>query len=66
MANAIKIMPHNRDAEMALLGCLLIDNDIAADLLEKLSEDDFYIESHKLVLRAMQIVFNNRIYSEFF
>ena len=40
-------MPYNRDAEMALLGCLLIDNDIAAELVEKLGEDDFYQESHK-------------------
>ncbi|MBQ9728333.1 MAG: replicative DNA helicase [Clostridia bacterium] len=60
MANEINAMPYNRDAEMALLGCLLIDNDIAAELVEKLSEEDFYQESHKYVLRAMQRVFNNR------
>ena len=44
MATAINTMPYNRDAEMALLGCLLIDNDIVAELVEKLSEDDFYQE----------------------
>ena len=60
MANEMNAMPYNRDAEMALLGCLLIDNDIASELVEKLSEDDFYQESHKYVLRAMQRVFNNR------
>ena len=53
-------MPYNRDAEMALLGCLLIDNDIAAELVEKLTEDDFYQESHKFIIRAMQTVFNDR------
>ena len=60
MATAINTMPYNRDAEMALLGCLLIDNDIVAELVEKLSEDDFYQESHKYILRAMQRVFNSR------
>ena len=60
MATAINTMPYNRDAEMALLGCLLIDTEIAADLVEKLSEDDFYQESHKYILRAMQRVFNDR------
>ena len=60
MAAEINTMPYNRDAEMALLGCLLIDNDIAAELVEKLTEDDFYQESHKFIIRAMQTVFNDR------
>ena len=60
MATPVNTMPYNRDAEMALLGCLLIDSEIASEILEKLTEDDFYQESHKYVLRAMQRVFNNR------
>ena len=60
MATSVNTMPYNRDAEMALLGCFLIDNEIASELVEKLTEDDFYQESHKYVLRAMQTVFNNR------
>ncbi len=60
MATDVNTMPHNRDAEMALLGCLLMDNDIAVELVEKLSEEDFYQESHKYILRAMQEVFSAR------
>ncbi|MBO5737700.1 MAG: replicative DNA helicase, partial [Clostridia bacterium] len=60
MANEINTMPYNRDAEMALLGCLLIDTDIASELVDKLTEDDFYQESHKYILRAMHRVFNSR------
>ena len=60
MANEINTMPYNRDAEMALLGCLLIDTDIAGELVDKLTEDDFYQESHKYILRAMRRAFNNR------
>jgi replicative DNA helicase len=60
MANAVNTMPYNRDAEMALLGCLLIDNEIAAELVEKLSEEDFYQEAHQHVIRAMKRVFAGR------
>ncbi len=60
MENSINTMPYNRDAEMALLGCLLIDNEIASDIVEKLSEDDFYLDTHKYILHAMQKVFNDR------
>ena len=60
MANEMNTMPYNRDAEMALLGCLLIDNEIAADIVDSLTEDDFYQESHKYILRAMKRVYNDR------
>ena len=60
MATTANTMPYNRDAEMALLGCLLIDNEIAADIVDSLTEDDFYQESHKYILRAMKRVYNDR------
>jgi replicative DNA helicase len=50
-------MPNNLDAEQALLGCMLIDNEILADVLEKLNENDFYQESHQYILSAMKIIF---------
>lgn len=50
-------MPNNLDAEQAILGCLLIDNSIISEVLEKLSEDDFYTESHQLILSAMKQVY---------
>ncbi len=60
MANELNTMPYNRDAEMALIGCILIDNEIASEIVDKLTEDDFYQESHKYILRAMQRVYNDR------
>jgi len=60
MANNVNTMPYNRDAEMALLGCFLMDNDIVAELIEKLNEEDFYQESHKFIIRAMRKVFEGR------
>ncbi len=60
MANNVNTMPYNRDAEMALLGCFLMDNEIVAELIEKVSEEDFYQESHKYIIRAMHKVFAAR------
>ncbi|MBE5756701.1 MAG: replicative DNA helicase [Clostridiales bacterium] len=47
-------MPHTLEAEQALLGCLLIDNDIQLEILSELAENDFYAESHKYILEAMK------------
>ena len=60
MANEQLTMPYNRDAEMALLGCILMDMEIAADVVEKLSAADFYVESHQVIIRAMNEVFTQR------
>ena len=54
------VLPNNLEAEQALLGCLLIDNEVQTELLDKLGEDDFYQESHKLIVGAMRAVFNAR------
>lgn len=55
MAN--NTMPHNIDAETALLGCMLIDAEVQSDLLEALTEEDFYQESHREILLAMKKVY---------
>ena len=54
------ILPNNLEAEQALLGCLLIDNETQTDILDKLTEEDFYQESHQLIIGAMKSVFNAR------
>ena len=53
-------MPHNLEAESAILGCILIDGDIQSELLETLREDDFYQESNRLVLEGMKKVYAAR------
>ena len=53
-------MPHNLEAEQALLGCLLLDTKVQADISSLLKADDFYAESHKLIYTAMlEIIKNN-------
>ena len=57
---AVNQMPHNLDAEAALLGCILIDAAIQSELLETLKEDEFYQESHRVILTAMKEVYGGR------
>lgn len=59
MSDKLNVMPNHLDAEQALLGCMLIDNEILPDVLEKLSEDDFYQESHRYILSAMKMNYNS-------
>ena len=60
MSDKNNIMPNNLDAEQALLGCMLIDNEILADVLERLDKNDFYQESHQYILAAMKMVYADR------
>lgn len=60
MSDKTNVMPNNLDAEQALLGCMLIDNEILADVLEQLDKNDFYQESHQFILGAIKIVFAER------
>ena len=53
---AVNQMPHNLDAEKALLGCILLDADVQADILDELHEEDFYQESHREILLGMKAV----------
>ena len=60
MSDKTNVMPNNLDAEQALLGCMLIDNEILAEVLEQLDKNDFYQESHQYILAAMKIAFSER------
>ncbi len=60
MSDKNNIMPNNLDAEQALLGCMLIDNEILAEVLDGLDKNDFYHESHQNILAAMKLVFAER------
>lgn len=51
--NAAKIPPQNLDAEKSLLGAVLIDEEVIADVAELVSSIDFYDKQHQLVYGAM-------------
>jgi replicative DNA helicase len=47
------IPPQNVDAEKSLLGAILIDEGVLADVSEHVSANDFYEKRHSLVYSAM-------------
>lgn len=48
-----KIPPHDIEAEQAILGCMLIDQDATSDTIEVLKPEDFYRDDHKYIYEAM-------------
>lgn len=52
-----RTMPHNIDAEEALLGALLIDSEITVDVMPVLKENDFYSEANRLVFESMKAIY---------
>ncbi len=50
---AFKVPPHSQEAEQAVLGGLLLDNDAWDTVAERLSEVDFYRHDHRLIFRAI-------------
>ena len=49
-----RTLPHNLEAEDAVLGAFLTDADIMADNLAGLSEDDFYSPANRTVFECMK------------
>ena len=52
-ADLRKLPPQSLDAEMSILGGILIDNDAINRVLEVLTAEDFYRESHRKIFQAM-------------
>lgn len=48
-----RIPPQNLDAEMSLLGAVLIDEEVLADISEHVSPPDFYDKRHAIIFGAM-------------
>lgn len=52
-AEGVKMPPHNLEAEQSVLAGILINNEALNDVIEILSPDDFYKESHRHLFEAM-------------
>jgi replicative DNA helicase len=49
----VKNFPHSLEAERAVLGSVLLDNGALNVILESIGRDDFFSESHRLILEKM-------------
>lgn len=48
-----KVPPQNLEAEQAVLGAILLDNDVFHQVIEALDEEDFYRGAHRKIYAAM-------------
>ncbi len=55
-----KIPPQNIDAEMAVLGAMLIDDKAIPEVLEIIDADSFYREEHRLIFSSIITLFDER------
>ena len=60
-----KIMPHNIEAEQAVLGCILIDVQAQADILGIMKEEDFYTQAHRDIYLSMLKIYQKSIPVDF-
>lgn len=54
---ADRLLPHNLDAEEAVIGSLIIDNDAVPGVVTLLSPEDFYRESNRICFAAITEIF---------
>src|SRR5690242_6579651 len=57
---AIKILPHNDEAEQSVLGAILIDKDAIIPVSEMLGSKDFYNEINGIIYEAMLGLYDAR------
>ncbi len=55
--NGERMLPHNIEAEQAVLSAMLIKREAIAEAIEILTGDDFYREAHRLAFIAMEELF---------
>ena len=49
-----RILPHNDEAEQAVLGCVMIDEKAPIAILNELKPTDFYQNAHSKIFNAMK------------
>jgi len=62
---AERLPPQNIEAEQSVLGSLLIDPDAIIKVGSFLRADDFYLESHRLIFRAIADLHERRMPADF-
>lgn len=55
-----RIPPQNLDAEMALLGSIMLRPDSLYEITDTISADSFYSEKHRIIFESMLELFNKR------
>ena len=58
-------VPYNLEAEQAILGCVIIDNEIIVSLSDEMTVQDFYDRRHQLIFSAMLNIYKAQMQMDF-
>ena len=58
-------VPYNLESEQAILGCVLIDNDIMTSLSDEMKVQDFYDRRHQIIFTAMLNIYKGQMQIDF-
>ena len=59
--NQNRVPPQSLDAEKAVLGCMLINNEAISDILQYLTSNSFYDKAHRLIFTSMLSLYEKSI-----
>lgn len=51
-------VPYNLEAEQAVLGCVIIDNNLMSSISDEITPNDFYDRRHQIIFSAMMSLYN--------
>lgn len=54
-----RIPPHNEEAERCVLGAAMLNKDALYDVIEEVTADDFYNESHREIFKAIMDLYRD-------
>lgn len=54
----MRSLPQSLEAEQSVIGAMIIDKSAIAKALEKLKEDDFYRDGHKVIFKAIREMYS--------
>lgn len=54
----MRSLPQSLEAEQSVIGAMIIDKSAIAKALEKLNEEDFYRDGHKVIFKAIREMFS--------
>ncbi|MEZ5536953.1 MAG: replicative DNA helicase [Thiolinea sp.] len=57
---SLKIPPHSIEAEQSVLGGLMLDNEAWMSVGDRLAEEDFYRQDHRLIFRSIAWLASNQ------
>jgi len=57
----VRVPPHSKEDELFVLGSVMLDKDVMAEIFEVLQPDDFYFDSHKTIFGICSRLFLSNV-----